>query len=73
MHSFKDKVSLIVNTVIIILLLLYIYLQFFNKVANTYPIGIKMWIYIIILTLISVLPFDIIKIINKVKEYKRIK
>ena len=72
-HSFKDKVSLIVNTVIIILLLLYIYLPFFNKVANTYPIGIKMWIYIIILTLISVLPFDIIKIINKAKENKRIK
>ena len=60
--SFKDKVSIIVNFGIIIGLLLYIYLPFFNKVANTYPLTLKYWLYIIILTLLAVLPFDILKL-----------
>ena len=60
--SFKDKVSIIVNFGIIIGLLLYIYLPFFNKVANTYPLAFKYWLYIIILTLLAVLPFDILKL-----------
>ena len=60
--SFKDKVSIIVNFGIIIGLLLYIYLPFFNKVANTHPLALKYWLYIIILTLLAVLPFDILKL-----------
>ena len=60
--SFKDKVSIIVNFGIIIGLLLYIYLPFFNKVANTHPLAFKYWLYIIILTLLAVLPFDILKL-----------
>ena len=60
--SFKDKVSIIVNFGIIIGLLLYIYLPFFNKVANTHPLTLKYWLYIIILTLLAVLPFDILKL-----------
>ena len=60
--SFKDKVSIIVNFGIIIGLLLYIYLPFFNKVANTHPLTLKYWLYIIILTLSAVLPFDILKL-----------
>ena len=60
--SFKDKVSIIVNFGIIIGLLLYIYLPFFNKVANTRPLTLKYWLYIIILTLLAVLPFDILKL-----------
>ena len=60
--SFKDKVSIIVNFGIIIGLLLYIYLPFFNKVANTHPLTLKYWLYIIILTLLAVLPFDVLKL-----------
>ena len=60
--SFKDKVSIIVNFGIIIGLLLYIYLPFFYKVANTHPLAFKYWLYIIILTLLAVLPFDILKL-----------
>ena len=60
--SFKDKVSIIVNFGIIIGLLLYIYFPFFNKVANTHPLTLKYWLYIIILTLLAVLPFDILKL-----------
>ena len=60
--SFKDKVSIIVNFGIIIGLLLYIYLPFFNKVANTHSLKLKYWLYIIILTLLAVLPFDILKL-----------
>ena len=60
--SFKDKISIIVNFGIIIGLLLYIYLPFFNKVANTHPLTLKYWLYIIILTLLAVLQFDILKL-----------
>lgn len=60
--SFKDKVSLIVNFGIIIGLLIYMYIPFFNKVANTSPLSLKWWLYVVTLVLLSVLPFDILKV-----------
>ena len=60
--SFNDKVVFAVNFVIIILLGLYIYLPFFNNVANTNPLNLKQWLYVIISTLLAVLPFDLLKI-----------
>ena len=74
--SFKDKVSLIVNFGIITGLLLYIYLPFFNNVANTSALTIKWWCIIILLVLLAILPFDIFKLIrikkqkNKNNNYK---
>jgi len=61
-ESFKDKVSTIVTSGIILGLLAFIYLPFYNKVANTLPLDIKWWLLIIFLVLISVIPFDILKI-----------
>lgn len=61
-ESFKDKVSTIVTSGIILGLLAFIYLPFYNKVANTLPLDIKWWLLIIFLVLISVKHFDILKI-----------
>ncbi|MGN0992685.1 MAG: cation-translocating P-type ATPase, partial [Bacilli bacterium] len=52
LNSFKDKVSFIVNVGITFGLLIYIYLPFFNQVANTSPLAMKWWLFIIILVLI---------------------
>ncbi|MGN1269055.1 MAG: cation-translocating P-type ATPase [Candidatus Aphodocola sp.] len=65
LDSFKDKVSFIVNFGIMVGLLLYIYFPFFNKVANTSPLMIKWWGYVIILVLLAILPVDIFKVLKK--------
>ena len=65
--GFKDKVSIIINFGVVILLLIYIYLPFFNKVANTSSLTMKWWLYVVLLVLLSVLPFDILKLI-KIKK-----
>ncbi len=67
LRSFKDKVSLIINIGIIVLLIIYIYLPFFNKLANTTPLTIKWWLFILLFVLLAVLPFDILKIVKKDK------
>ena len=66
--SFKDKVSLIVNLGVIIGLTIFVYVPFFNTVANTMPLELKWWLLIIGLVLLSILPFDIFKVINKRKK-----
>lgn len=60
--NFKDKVSTIVTSGIILGLLAFIYLPFYNRVANTLSLDIKWWLLIIFLVLISVKHFDILKI-----------
>lgn len=60
--SFKDKISLMVNLGVIIGLIIFIYIPFFNKIANTIVLDFKYLLYIIILALVAVLPFDILKI-----------
>ena len=67
LEGLKDKISLMVNTTILLGLLLLIYIPFLNKTANTHPLELKHWIYIVLLTLLAVLPFDIMKI-NKIKN-----
>ena len=57
----KNKTSIIVNTSIIAGLLILIYVPFFNDVANTYPIDIEWWLLIIILSILAVIPFDILE------------
>lgn len=66
--GFKDKISIIINFGVIILLLIYIYLPFFNKVANTSSLTIKWWLYVVLLVLLSVLPFDILKLKKRKKK-----
>ena len=67
LEGLKDKISLMVNTTILLGLFLLIYIPFLNKTANTHPLELKHWIYIVLLTLLAVLPFDIMKI-NKIKN-----
>ena len=67
-NSFKDKVSLIVNLGVIIGLTMFVYVPFFNTVANTTPLELKWWLLIIGLVLLAILPFDIFKVINKRKK-----
>ena len=64
LRSFRDKVSLSVNIGILVILLLYIYLPFFNKLANTSQLSIKWWLFILLFVFIAVLPFDIFKILK---------
>lgn len=64
-HSFKDRISIIVNSGILLGLLVFIYLPFFNKLSNTTPLEINWWLRIIFLVLLAVLPFDILKIVDK--------
>lgn len=66
--SFKDKVSLIVNVGVIIGLTMFVYIPFFNTVANTIPLELKWWLLIIGLVLLAILPFDIFKVVNKRKK-----
>ena len=62
LESLKDKVSLIIISFVIISLLLFTYLPFFNNIANTTPIDLKSWFLIIGLVLLAVIPFDILKL-----------
>lgn len=64
LRSFRDKVSLSVNIGILVILLLYIYLPFFNKLANTISLSIKWWLFILLFVFIAILPFDIFKILK---------
>ena len=59
--SLKDKLALTINLGIIICLLALIYIPFLNKVANTTPLNLLEWLYIILLTSIAVIPFDLFK------------
>ena len=69
-ESFKDKVSLIVNLCTIFVLILFIYIPFLNKVSYIVPLELKWWIYIVILVLFAVIPFDIFKIIDRIRKSK---
>ena len=61
----SDRVELIINSFIIIILLSLIYIPFLSSRANMCIIGIKEWIYILILIIITVIPCDIYKKIIK--------
>ena len=73
LSSFNDKISFVVNFGITIGLILYVYLPFFNKVANTSPLTLKRWLFIVVISLLAVLPFDVfkIKVGNGVKYDKK--
>ncbi len=66
--SFGDKISIFVNLGILMGLLALIYIPFLAQAANTAPIGILDWIYIVLLTLVAVLPFDILKLMASRKR-----
>ncbi len=60
--GFKDKVVILVNSVILLVLLSIVYIPFLNNVANTTAIGIREWLLIVGLTVLSTIPFDLFKI-----------
>ena len=61
-ESLSDKVTLAINIMIILGLILFIYVPVFNKIVNTVSIKLESWIFIIVLALIAVIPFDILKL-----------
>lgn len=64
-ESFKDKISIFVNSGILLGLLLLIYLPFFNQISNTEPLNVKYWICILILSIFTIIPFEIYKFLKK--------
>ena len=64
-ESIKDKISIFVNSGILLGLLLLIYLPFFNQISNTEPLNVKYWICILILSIFTIIPFEIYKFLKK--------
>ena len=42
-------------------LILLVYLPYFNSVANTMPLNILEWVYVVCMAIICVIPFDLFK------------
>lgn len=61
-NSFKDKVIVLINSVIIIILILIIYVPTFNKIVGTTPLYFKDLLLAILLSILSTFTFDILKI-----------
>lgn len=59
--ALKDKSVLVVNLFIIAGLILLVYLPYFNSVANTMPLNILEWGYVVCMAIICVVPFDLFK------------
>lgn len=59
--GFKDKVVLLVNGIIILVLICLIYTPVFHDVANTSGIGLLDWIYILVVSVLITVPFDLLK------------
>lgn len=68
--TLKDKISMFINVVMITILLLVVYVPFFNRLANTTAISFMDWCVVIPLALVAVIPFDLLKIIHKIKTKK---
>jgi hypothetical protein len=62
--GFKDKITLIVNGIILLGLILFIYLPFFNQTSNTCGLNLVNWLIVICLSSLTVIPFDILKKLN---------
>ena len=69
-ETLKDKISVSINTIMILILIAVVYVPFFNKLANTTAISLANWGLVILLALIAVIPFDILKIIYKFRSKK---
>lgn len=59
-ESFKDKVIILINVVILAILLILVYSPLCEH-ANMCAIGFKEWMLVIVLTLLVTVPFDIFK------------
>lgn len=59
--NLKDKVICIINSIIILVLILIIYIPFLNNIVNTSPLKLTDWILAIIISIIATFTFDIFK------------
>ncbi len=71
LETLKDKISVAINLIMILILVAVIYIPFFNKLAHTQPIEWSDWGAIVGLSLIAVLPFDLLKVIHKIHSKKK--
>lgn len=67
-NCFKQKICIIIDLFILICLIVIIYVPFFNDVAHTTSLSLNNWLLVIIMTIIAVIPFDIFKVVNKLKK-----
>lgn len=64
----KDKIILLINTIILTLLLFVIYIPLGNQLARTKPLNLQYLFVAVLLASISVLWWDIVKLINRNKH-----
>ena len=64
--TLKDKISVSINLIMLLILMAVVYVPFFNKLANTTPISLSDWGKVILLAVLAIIPFDILKIIYKI-------
>ena len=60
----KDKAIVFINSIILIMLLLIIYVPFLNKIVGTTRLDIKHLILVVIISILATFSFDILKIKN---------
>ena len=60
--DFKDKKIILINSIICILLLLFIYLPISHNIFDTTNLNISNWLLVVLLSFITVIPFDILKL-----------
>lgn len=62
--NLKDKVICLINSIIVLVLILIIYIPFLNNIVNTSPLKLTDWLLAIIISIIATFTFDIFKKIN---------
>jgi Ca2+-transporting ATPase len=70
LETLKDKISVSINTIMILILVAVVYVPFFQKLANTNAISLSDWGLVVLLALLAVIPFDLLKIIYKIRTKK---
>lgn len=61
----KDKVILVINSIIVMVVLAMLYLPALNNYIGTRPLSISELLITILLAIISIIWFDVVKLINK--------
>lgn len=64
----RDKFVWLVNCATILIMIAIMYVPFFNKLAHTSPLSLTQWGMILLLSIIAVIPFDILKLINYLRH-----
>jgi magnesium-transporting ATPase (P-type) len=63
--SFKDKIILLINTVILVALILIIYVPVLNNLVGTVPLPQNYLVLVLVVSLLSTVPFDLRKLFKR--------